>query len=115
MTKFIDYKQLINQKTGKYPFLRENTEGSKEDGEHWWGISVIGPKKDLFFFSFGAEGLKNFITTDDKKTVQKILIVIGKIARTDIKITLVNIKFSVNACKYLSSKEIEKLSNTSRD
>ena len=25
MTRFIDYKQLINQKTGEYPFLISNT------------------------------------------------------------------------------------------
>ena len=35
--------------------------------------------------------------------------------RTDNKITLVNIEFSMNACKNLSSKEIEKLSDTARD
>ena len=36
-------------------------------------------------------------------------------SRTDDKITLVNIKFSMNACKNLSSKEIENLSDTARD
>ena len=34
--------------------------------------------------------------------------------RADDKITLVNIKFSMNACKNLSSKEIENLSNNAR-
>ena len=34
---------------------------------------------------------------------------------TDNKITLVNIKFSMNACKNLSSKEIARLSATARD
>ena len=50
MTKFIDYKQFINQKTSKYPFLIANTERSKKDGEHWWIILDIEPKKDLFLF-----------------------------------------------------------------
>ena len=49
MTRFIDYKQLINQKTGEYPFLISNTEDSTQDGEHWWSILDIAPKKDLFF------------------------------------------------------------------
>ena len=32
--------------------------------------------------------------------------------RTDSKITLVNIKFSLNACKSLTKKELDTLSNT---
>ena len=35
MTRFIDYKQLINQKTGEYPFLISNTEDSIKDREYW--------------------------------------------------------------------------------
>ena len=35
MTKFIDYKQLINQKTGKYLFLISNTDDSAKGSEHW--------------------------------------------------------------------------------
>ena len=66
MTKFIDCKQLINQKIGKYPISL--------CGEHRWSILDIQPEKDFFFFdSFGYDGLKNFIITDDKKAVQKIL------------------------------------------
>ena len=49
MTRFIDYKQLINQKTGKYLFLISNTEDSTKDGEHWWSMLDNAPKKDLFF------------------------------------------------------------------
>ena len=71
MNRFIDYKQLINQKTGKYPFLISDTDDSTKDGEHWWSILDTAPKKDLFFFdSFGVKGLKNFIITDDKKTIK---------------------------------------------
>ena len=35
--------------------------------------------------------------------------------QTDDKITLVNIKFSMRACEKLTSKEIENLSDTTRD
>ena len=49
MTKFIDYKLLNNQKTGKYPFLISNTEDSTKDGEHWRSILDIEQKKYLFF------------------------------------------------------------------
>ena len=44
----IDYKQLINQKSGKYPFLISNTEDSTKDGELWWSILDVEPKKELF-------------------------------------------------------------------
>ena len=72
-------------------------------------------KKRLFFDSFSVEGLKNFIITEDKKTVQKILSGKEKMTQTDDKITLVNIKFSMQVCKKLTSKEIQNLSNTARD
>ena len=72
MTRSIDYKQLINQKTGKYPFLISNTDDSTKSGKHWWSTLDIEPKKDLFFFdSFGYDGLKNFIITNDKKNSAK--------------------------------------------
>ena len=35
--------------------------------------------------------------------------------KTDDKITLVNIKFNLNACKNLSKKELDNLSDTARD
>ena len=35
--------------------------------------------------------------------------------RTDNKITLANIKFNLNACKNLSKKELDNLSDTARD
>ena len=52
MTRFINYKQLINQKTGKYPSLISNTEDSTKGSEHWRSILDISPKKDLFFYQF---------------------------------------------------------------
>ena len=72
-------------------------------------------KRFTFFDSFGVEGLKNFMITDDKKTIQKILSDIEKMMQIDDKITLVNIKFSMRACETLTSKEIENLSDTARD
>ena len=72
MTKSIDCKQLINQKIGKYPFLISNTDDLTKSGEHRWSILDIEPEKDFFFFdSFGYDGLKNIIITDDKKQCKK--------------------------------------------
>lgn len=46
----------------------------------------IEPRNDLLFFdSFGLDGLKEFIVTDDKKIVEKILVGIEQMDRTDQK------------------------------
>lgn len=49
------------------------------------------------------------------KRLYKKLSGIEKLTRTGNKITLVNIKFSMKACKNLSSVEINNLSDTARD
>ena len=51
----------------------------------------------FFFDTFGIEGLKHFIIQDDKKIVEKILIGIEKMDRSDKKITLCKIKFNMSA------------------
>ena len=72
ITKFIDFKQLIQEKTAKYPFIIANTEDLSKDGKHWWSILDIEAKKEIFFSdSFGVEGLKNFIITTTKKQLKK--------------------------------------------
>ena len=76
----------------------------------------IEPKTDLLFFdTFGVDGIKSFIVQDDQKVIEKILLGTEQLTRTDKKITLVNIKFSLNACKNLSKNELENLSETARD
>ena len=52
---------------------------------------MLNQKKSYLFYSFGVDKLKNFIITDDKKTVQKILSVIEKMTEKDNKRTLVKI------------------------
>ena len=74
MNKFVDYKAMIAEKKGKYPFIIANTDNSEKGGVHWWIIPDIEPKTDLFFFdTFGLDGLKNFIIQDDRKVVEKRL------------------------------------------
>ena len=69
----------------------------------------------LFFDSFGLEGLKQFIIQDDIKIIDKILVGIDKIDKSDQKITLCKIKFNLGACKKLSKNEINSASDTARD
>ena len=88
MNKFINHAAMISDK-GKYPFIIANTDASNKPGVHWWSILDIEPRNDIFFFdSFGLDGLKHFIIQDDKPIVDKILLGIEQMNRTDKKITL---------------------------
>ena len=60
-------------------------------------------------------GLKQFIVQNDKPIVDKMLLGIEKMTRTDQKITLCKVRFNVNACKSLSEEEVDSLSNTARN
>ena len=67
----------------------------------------------FLFDSFGLEGLKHFIKQeDDKRTIDKILVGIDKMDKSDQKITLCKIKFNLGVCKKLSKNEISSLSDT---
>ena len=56
------------------------------------------------------DGLKSFIIQDHQKVIEKLLFGTEQLTRTDNKITLVNIKFNLNACKNLSKNELANLS-----
>ena len=104
---------MINN-SGKYPFIMTNTDDSQKDGTHWWSVLDIEPKTDIFFFdSYGLDGLKHFIIQDDKAIIDKILVGIDKMDRTDKKITLRKVKFSLSACKELTEDEMLSLSDSS--
>ena len=115
MNKFINHAAMIED-SGKFPFIIANTGASDKPGVHWWSILDIEPRTDIFFFdSYGIEGLNHFIIQDDRKIVDKILIGIEKMDRTDDKITLCKIKFNLGACKHLTEDEINYLSDTARN
>ena len=110
--KFIDLVSMISQKNEKYPFVVANTDSSSKCGTHWSSVLDMEPKRDISFFdSFSVDGLKNFIIQDDKKVIEKILFKTDQMKRTDDKITLVNIRFNLNACNDLSKKEFGALSD----
>ena len=77
--------------------------------------------KNTFFWilldstdSFGLDGLKNCFIQDNKSIIEKILFGTDKMTRIDNKKTLVNIRFNLNACKNLSKKELDVLSDTAK-
>ena len=107
---------MIEEKKGKYPFIIDNTDANNKKGMHWWSIVNIEPRHELFFFdSFCLDSLKHFIIQDDRKIIDKILIGIEQMNKTDQKITLCKIKFNLGSCKELSKKEIDSLSDTATD
>ena len=102
MNKFIYHVLKKKKKKAKYPFIIANTGASSKSGTHWWSILDIEPKANIFFFdSFGIDVLKNFIMQDDRTE---------QMTRT--KLTLVNIKFNLSACKNLTKKELDAVSDT---
>ena len=105
MNKFINHAAMISDK-GKYPFIIANVDSSGKPGVYWWSILDIEPRNDIFFFdSFGLGGLKYFIIQDYKKIIDKILLGIEQMDKTDKKITLCKIKFNLGACKELTKEE----------
>ena len=112
MNKFINHAAMIED-SGKFPLIIANIDASNKPDVHWWSILDIEPRTDIFFFdSYGIEGLKHFIIQDDRQILDKILIGIEKMDRTDDKISLCKIKFNLGACKHLTEDEI---SNTARN
>ena len=69
----------------------------------------------FFFDSFRLDGLKHFIIQDDKPIVDKILLGVEQMTRTDQKITLCKVKFNLAACRDLTKNEIDSLSDTARN
>ena len=69
----------------------------------------------FFFYLFGIEGFKYFIVQGDRNTIKNILNGIEKMTRTDKKLALVNIKFSMDAYKKLNKNEFNSLSDTALD
>ena len=68
---------------GKYPFIIANTYASDKLGVHWWSILVVEPRNDIFFFD--SFGLDEFIIQDDKPIVDKILLGVKQMNKSDQK------------------------------
>ena len=110
MNKFINHAAMIED-SGKFPFIIANADADDKPGVHWWSISDIEPRTDVFIFdSYGLDGLKHFIIQDDKPVVDKILLGIEKMDRINNKITPCKIKFNLGACRHLTKEEIDSLS-----
>ena len=115
INKFINHAAIISDR-GKFPFIIANADANEKPGVHRWSIFDIEPRTDIFFFdSFRLDGLKHFIIQDDKPIVDKILLGIEQIDKSDNKIMLCKLKFNMGACKNLTENKIDSLSNVARN
>ena len=103
INKFISYHSIIKSKPKvKYPFIIMNTDRSDRSGTHWWSFLDLHQEKEIFLFdSFGFEGFKKFIIDDDKKLIKKILFNLQNFKKSDRKITLISLTFSMKEYKKL--------------
>ena len=109
INKFISYHSIIKERSKvKYPFIIMNTDRSDRVGTHWWSFLDLHPKKEIFLFdSFGFEGLKKFIIDNDKKLLNKVLFNLNNFKKTDRKITLISLKFSMREYEKISDKQLK--------
>ena len=75
MNKFIDFKSMISEKTGKYPFLIANTDSSETRTVHIGGAYLILNQKLIFFFLIFLElnGWKILLYRTTKRLYKKYL------------------------------------------
>ena len=116
INKFILFHSIIKDKPKvKYPFLIMNTNRSDRAGTHWWSfLDLHQKKKEIFlFYSFGFEGLKKFISDNDRKILNKVLFNLDKFQKNDRKITLISTKFSM--LQYEKIKDMKQLRAITQD
>ena len=70
---------------------------------------------EVFPSNYMNKFINHAVIQDDQKIINKILIGIKQMKRTDRKITLYKIKLNLGACKELPKKEIDSPSDTARD
>ena len=91
-----------------------NTDRSDRAGTHWWSFLDLHQKKEIFLFdSFGFEGFKKFIIYNDRKLLNKVLFNLDKFQKSDRKITLISLKFSMQ--EYEKIKDTKQLKTTTQD
>ena len=115
INRFISYHSIMKDRLKvKYPFIIMNTDRSDRAGTHWWSFLDLHQKKEIFLFdSFGFEGFKKFIIDNDRKVLNKVLFGLNKFQKSDHKITLISIKFSMS--EYERIKDTKQLKTTTQD
>ena len=115
INRFISYHSIMKDRSKvKYPFIIMNTDRSDRAGTHWWSFLDFHQKKEIFLLdSFGFEGFKKFIIDNDRKVLNKVLFGLNKFQKSDRKITLISVKFSMS--EYEKIKDTKQLKTTTQD
>ena len=93
-----------------------NTERFDKKGTHWWSFLNIHPAKEVILFdSFGFSGLNEFVIQGDKKIINTLLYDFKKFNKSDDKITIISVKFSMLEYKEIKKTLSNALSNTAVD
>ena len=116
ITKYINFYEIIKQRSTKYSFAVFNTDKENESGIHWWSFMDIHPKNKLFLFdSFGLEGFKHFIVNNDQQIINQLLYNFKKCkSKTNQKLQLCVIKSCVETWQNMSQKTKDQLTNTAQ-
>ena len=83
---FFNFHKLIKKKKtdSKYLFVTANTDRSGQSSTHWWDILDLHLEKEIIFFdTLEILGIKSFIIHEDRKLIEKRLVGIEKIKRTE--------------------------------
>ena len=110
---FLNFTELVKEKSVPYPFMIMNTDRYGKKGTHWWSFLEISSKEHIFLFdSYGFIGLKEFIIDNDRKLIDRFFYGLEEINKKDRKVNLTYIQFDLNAFKNINKRQ---LTATSQD
>ena len=105
--RFLNFIQLVKEKSAPYPFMIMNTDRSGQKGTHWWSFLETSSKEEIFLFdSFGFIGLKELIIDNDKKLIDKFFYGLEQINKKDKRINLTYVQFDLEAFKHVNKKRL---------
>ena len=116
LTQFLNFKKILKTEKAPYPFIIMNTSRKNKAGIHWWSVLNTDSKNEMLLFdSEGFEGFKFFILSNDETLIDKLLYDVNKFNKTDNKINLVTVQFSLPAYEKLKENKLKLLTTTAQD
>ena len=111
--RFLNFTELVKEKSVLYPFMIMDTDRSGNKGTHWWSFLEISSKEQIFLFdSYGFIGLKEFIIDNDRKLIDRFFYGLEGIHKKDNRVNLTYVQFDLNAFKNENKRQ---LTSTAQD
>ena len=105
--RFLNFTELVKEKSVPYPFMIMNTDRSGKKGTHWWSFLEISSKEQIFLSdSYGFIGLKEFIIDNDRKLIDRFFYGLDGINKKDKKVNLTYVQFDLNALKNINKRQL---------